>query len=524
MEHAGKVVITRDGAEILQSLQLNDPVIKLALSSISQFAKQRGDGCKMGVMLLHKMVTEIASSFSSKAMYHGGSLPPYIEAEERSKALQFIRHFRLSIIPQLQSTVLERYCYTSTNNNTDFRDTILAFIRTNLSSLFPNVIVTRLLSLFNDFLTDFYLSNLYENVADSLENYNNLIFQVYKTPLRMSRIINGYVLSKDFKVHPDKREMEEQNVVLWSIPLEQSIDDVSTVPTIETSDEPTFMRTILYIQNLLDKAMKTMKQQKIQVIISSVYFPEWAVSTCAKYSMGLVDIVRKEEFDYLIEKLEVPPISCKEELLNPKYVCKVKTEAIHLGTSRYAMLGITNVRQIVIAGPTVTQCNQFSKAFLRCFRSLRCWIEDSRDVCSILQISDDNASNTEVVFCCPSDGYIQMVSHLVIDDNEDSSNFLYTEQQLKFLKSLLLDVPRLLHRSSICKNNESFLKHLINFKVESREVMIQNRNSKRRSIENPIQFFHCLQNALLVSETMIRTSTILYSKNAITSEFDNKLE
>lgn len=523
LENAGKVIITRDGAEILSSLQLDDPIIKFALSYICQYAKQRGDGSKMGVILLHKIISELASkSSSAEKMNYSDSYIIGLQTARKSKAIQFIRHLRLKIIPVLRKTVLSQYCFLTKTCGSSFQQIVSSFLLTNLSSQFPKVIALKLLSLLTEFIGEPDGRISFENVMKSLENYTNMIFQVYKVPLRMSQVIDGFILSRDFKVLPKQGNIRNRNVVLWSIPLEQNVDEMTTIPTIETSDESTFMKTVIYKNMLLTEAIQSMEKHNIRMIISSVYFPEWAVSTCSKYSIGVVDMVGEEEFNFLVEKLKVSPITCRADLKDLKNVCKVEVEAMHLGTSRYAFLQI-KTRQIVIAGPTVSQCNQYSKALLRCLRTLRSWIHDSREM-DCFNVSGNfsyqpHVRDTEdALFWCPSNGYIEYVSYLVINEQPELvSPLLLDEQNIDILNSVLLEIPQILHRSAIGKRNGGFLQRLLHFKSELRnenfKLMLE-ENYDARGIENPFQFFHCLQNALLASESMLKISSVIYTNNS----------
>ncbi|XP_047740753.1 Bardet-Biedl syndrome 10 protein homolog [Hyalella azteca] len=528
MENSGKVIITRDGCEILSSLRLEDSVLSFAVSGILQFAKQRGDGSKTGLVLLNNAINVTNDIFFSTGMREMSAETSFA----RCSTLKVVRRLRQHLLPRLSQLAVRRYCSIISPKDENWSRIIDASLISFLETRFPKYLAGKLAAILSEFLqVNSKCHSLQEIVLFALNNIQNIIFQVYKCPFRMSRVTKGFIISRDFKIELKKSDNCVRKVLFWSLPLEQSTDSFSSFLTIDTSDKNTFMRSIFHSSFGMQKLMEEFQNQKIELIVSSLHFPDWAVAACKQHEIALVDFVSDEEFSFLVQHLKVSPLVCKTEIFDHASQCEVEVNAIYLGSSRFVHF-TCHSSQMIISGPTVTQCNQFSKALTACLKMLRNWLEDSKNFLLEQKIinNDESLADFPIKDNCiendlrgtlvwsPSDGFIQCAMLLVIEKYPCLMKL--GPEERKLLISMLAEVPQILNGMLVAKTRFSLLKHLHETFKEIEQDHDNGRLKERAiaecRIENPLNFIEIAHNAMLRLESILRIESVVHVKHRST--------
>ncbi|MPC28512.1 hypothetical protein E2C01_021720 [Portunus trituberculatus] len=124
--------------------------------------------------------------------------------------------------------------------------------------------------------------------------------------------------------------------VWWSINLEE--EEGLPRATIETSLREILVGGILIKRNLVERSLSHLSALGTELVFSSLHFPDWAVSLCAKYGMSLLDSVDRDEWNFLLERLGVLPIM-EERDVHPDVQRSIdKIEPLNLGTCRFMQL------------------------------------------------------------------------------------------------------------------------------------------------------------------------------------------
>lgn len=510
MEKDGKVLITKDGVDILSSLRVEDPILQISIKSILRFARSRGDGSKSCMLHLKTLLSVLDSNVLSDGHSNTGYRFGLFRSNSTMKRIQMINNIteiRSRILPDIQSQFVKEYANILSVDDDNFATICEYYISTSLSAQLPTIISKVLTKLVFNYLFHNGNRDVRQRAKLAVENYQDVIFQVYKLSLTKSHLLNGYIISRNFKVFTPRIKSQNHRVVLWSIPLIENKDEIISLPLIRTKNENIFMTTILYKNILLERALKILQSQKVTVILSSDYFPEWAVATCRRYSISLADMIPEKEFTRLVSELKTCPVQCQEDLINTKLQSNVNIDLVQFGQSRFVRIDLLNSMQIVLCATTPSQCDQFTRSILKTLKQINNWFIDS-------QLFEHHKANTSVqtvsnlLYWCRCDGFAGVISSII---NESYfNNSVGTENQRKILNELFLCIPRELHKKTAVNSKSSFLKHL----NKVRNSLLQNQAwalemFSIHSIESAFEQFSVIDNVLQAAEIMLRIDCVV---------------
>ncbi|XP_045584578.1 BBSome complex assembly protein BBS10 isoform X2 [Procambarus clarkii] len=371
MEKAGCVVITQDGAEILTSLDVCDPVVNMVVHGILDQTKVLGDGCKVSFLLLRRLLHSLDSHVATSSCV---SL-----AIRRQRMVQITQHLRKYV----KSTIIKDVIRYGTrvyplHSFEAFGKVLQSASESFFQTKFSKLVARNLSQLLSTYLfcNCSNSEELIKLLNDLATNVHIAIVQVYKMPLSKSRVISGFVLTRNFKYLHEGMKFDNVSSVLWSIDLEERKDNEICKPIIETGQDQTLIESIFIKNRLLDFCLASLKSLGVHIIFSSTFFPDWAASQCSKYGFSLIDMIEDEEWNFLIKKLQITPIINKGDINLRSVQTLVKIEPVVIGTCKFVRLHGLDVHQILLCGPTPTQCKQFSTAYCKLFMYLNSWVTD----------------------------------------------------------------------------------------------------------------------------------------------------
>lgn len=371
MEQAGNVVITQDGTELVTTLEICDPILHMVVRGIVDQTKFFGDGCKVSFLLLRRLLSSLDKHVSANTTASHNV--------RRQKMVQITHHLRTQVLGDIQKDVIKYGAQVYPLHSFEvlgniFHSTSEYFFQTKFSKL----VAKKLAQLQATYLScQSSSSGELINLLNDLANGTHFaIVEVYSTPLLKSQVVSGYVITRNFKYLHQCTKLENISMVLWSIQLEDEKDDDVCKAILETDNNQMLVDSICFKFSLIDSHLAFLKSLGVKVIFSSTYFPDWAVSQCSRYGISLVDMIDSDEWNFLIKKLKITPITSGTDIHRRSVYTLERIEPIILGTSHFIRLHGLDIHQIILCGPTSTQCKQFSNAYRKLFRYLNSWVFD----------------------------------------------------------------------------------------------------------------------------------------------------
>lgn len=574
MERAGSVVITQDGMELLSILDVCDPVVNMVIRGILDQTKILGDGCKVSFLLLRRLLHSLDSHVAT---------PHFVsQATRRQKMVQITQQLRNYVKSSIIMDVIKYGTQLYPLHNFEALVDILQRASENFfQTKFSKLVVKSLSQLLATYLFCQCSSSreLINLLHDLTTNAHIAIVEVYKMPLFKSHVISGFVLTRNFRYLHQDMKFENVSSVLWSINLEEEKENGICTSVIETDCDQTLIESIFIQKNLLDSCFATLKSFGVSVILSSTFFPDWAVSQCCKYGFSLIDMIENEEWHFLIKKFNITPLF-NEGDIHMRFVKPLeKIEPVVVGTSHFVRLHGLDVHQILLCGPTPSQCKQFSIAYSKVFRYFNSWVTDclnfgqniyvntssenvknmnvtdysyesclctspvtpghnfghglykdaiERDVCTNIDSVIRPQSPSPVLYSVPHGGYVELLAKYLVKEN--ISGNIDNVCRLIIIE-VLNEIPWLLYKKLKCspKNYLEFETRLYsNFKklrTDNQKFPLPSimEENKFMGYQNPFTFFKILECVFYFAEYILRIECIVPAKSRI-SNFVRKCE
>ncbi|XP_047495802.1 uncharacterized protein LOC125043609 [Penaeus chinensis] len=402
MEKSGNVIITQDGTELLNSLAINDPVLNIVTRGIVDQVRVFGDGCKTSFLLLRRLLDSLDG--------HVALSPGVPLSMRRQKMIQKIIHVRKNILPYIEDDVIKYGAHVLPLRSFEALGEILlntsqSFFSTKFSKLISKTLAQLLLTYILSQCSS--TGELIKLLDDLANNAHIAVVEVYKLPLLKSQVVPGFFITRDFKYLEKNMQLENVPFVLWSIALEEKKDEGQSKAIIETANDHVLMRSIFIQNRLVDSWLASLHGLGVKMIFSSVYFPDWAVSVCRKYRLSLIDMIDEKEWNFVMIKTGLTPIVIQNDINSGSIRIFEKVEPVAHGLSRFVNLHGLNMHQIVLCGPTITQCHQFSTAFLNLFKYLHCWMSDClKQLSPYIESKQDNYPFKYDFLCNRDLGYL----------------------------------------------------------------------------------------------------------------------
>lgn len=553
MENASCVVITKDGQQLLSRLELCDPLLSVVVRGVLDHTQVLGDGCKVTIFLLHRLL----SSLDTHVPHSNASM----QGIRRQRLIQIVQQIRKQVLGVVQRDVIKYGAQVYPLNSFEvFSHVLHTSAEDFFITKFSKLIAKNLAKLFSTYVS--CVCNSSKELVKLMKvlaiKAHTAVVEVYHMPLMMSYVLNGFVVSRDFRYLHRGMKFESVTFVWWSMSLEEEQEEGVPRPILETSLQEMLVGGILMKRNAVERTLASLSSLGTKLIFSSLYFPDWAVSLCAKYGISLVDSVDGEERDYISGNLGVCPVMEERDVCLDSLSCLERIEPLHQGTCRFIQLNGLGAHQILLCGPTPAQCRQFSASFLQLFKYLSSWVADSVDFSQSNDIEECDAAagfrdsfsppyspeelpqcemspvlreahssalssptSPAVFFTMPHGGYEELLAKYLISEN------ISVDIKNCVIKSVVLDVfnevPYLLYRKLKFsrKSYVEFQTKLFGCFAEIRKnnqkiVLPQNvKDDIFKGYQNPFLLFKLLHCALHFAEYLLRIECIVPAKQRI---------
>ncbi|KAK3869032.1 hypothetical protein Pcinc_025628 [Petrolisthes cinctipes] len=427
MEKAGCIIITQDGSELLSTLDIGDPLLNKVVQAVLEQTKVLGDGCKITILLLRHLLASL-----DKYLPHSFTM----QVSRRQKLIQITKSIRKNVLWRLQRDVInygaqvyplrsfEAITHILHSTAEDlFRTKFSKFIAKNLTKLFSSYISSECSS-------SGELLKLLDHLA---VHTHSAIIEVFHMPLVRSHVVSGFIITRRFRHLNKAMKFDNVTFILWSIELEpkKEEEDGQTKDIIETRSGETLVESLVSSRNCLQRCLIQLASLKTQVILSCLCFPDWGMSMCIKYGISLIDGIDREEWTLLEDRLKLQPVVSEEDVLPRSVGTLEKIEPLRIGTCDYIRLGGSQGgHQMVLCGPTVTQCRQFSSAYVQLFKYLSVWIADCLDFYHNNSVGPESETTD-----CEEEEYNPHI-HSKLYKHEHSPDIEYKPQHTEFQNNL----------------------------------------------------------------------------------------
>lgn len=568
MERAGCVIITQDGMELLSTLDVCDPVLNMVVRGVVDQTKFLGDGCKISFLLLRRLLSSLDNYVSTSSCIS--------QALRRKKMVQITQKLRKYVLGSIQKDVIKYGTQVYPLHSYEALGHILQsaseyFFQTKFSKL----IARNLAQLLSTYL--FYQCSSSEELLRLLNelttNVHLAVVEIYSMPLLKSHVISGFVVTRTFKYLHQCMKFENVSLVLWSMDIEEEKEDGIPSPIIETSSDQVLLEGIFLKQKLLSLCFASLKSLGVQIIFSSIYFPDWAVLQCRRYGFSLVDMIDSEEWSFLIRKLKLAPVMNRCDIHAGSVRLLERIEPIVIGTSRFIRLQGFNVHQIMLCGPTSTQCKQFSTAFHKLFRYLNSWLVESVNFCQASErtrcedienmnaidcdyrsplwtspmthdhvlahqhfrdtIEENFCTNVDlafrpqspalVLYSVPHGGYVELLAKFLVMENVSGS--IDNNINRLIITEVFDEIPWLLHKKRRSKKRylelqTTLFSHFRKLRTDNQKFALPHVMEEHKFLgyQNPFILFKILDSVFLFAEFILRIECIVPAKSRI-SEF-----
>ncbi|KAG0711112.1 Bardet-Biedl syndrome 10 [Chionoecetes opilio] len=555
LEKGGCVTITKDGTQLLSQLEVCDPLVSMVVRGVLQHTRVLGDGCKVTLLMLRRLLT----SLDAHVPENSGTM----QGCRRRRLIQIVQQIRNHVLGVLQRDVIKYGAQVYPLSSFEVFSHLLHISAEDFFiTKFSKLLARDLAKLFSTYISCVCSSSreLVKLIRDLAIKPHQAVVEIYHMPLMMSYVLQGFVITKNFRYLHKDMQLNKIRCAWWCIDLEEQEEEGAPRAILETSLREMLVGGILMKRNAIEHSLARLSSHGTQLVFSSLYFPDWAVSLCAKHGLSLVDAVDKDELHFLTARLGVLPILEGTDVHPGSLTSIDKIEALNLGTCRFLRLSGFAMHQIMLCGPTPSQCRQFSSSFLQLFRYLSSWVADCVDFCHSTDIqgcgaaagctdifsppftTDDlpqcdlspvlseplpqssgpsSPTTVAMFFTVPHGGYEELLAKYLVSENI-SVNIKNT-----ITKAVVLDVfselPSVLYRKS-CFTRISFLEFQTKLFRNFTELRNNDNNmllphmlqdNRFRGHHNPFLLFKLLSCALHFAEYLLRIECIVPAKQRI---------
>ena len=478
----GKLLITTDGATILQALHLANPVSKLITSSVQSHHQVAGDGSKTFVLILSSMLRGLIQasskerSSSSKDMVSDRISISYritqLKICDALNSLVF-QIFPEHILPQL--TLKAHTTLLNDENSEGVKTTCFRMLQTCLQGKLQKMSRDHIVKILHDAIlnhcTD--VSKLSLLLNDIAQDFDLIFLQESDRPVSESAVIEGVILQRDFVVENEGLKRDKIRFIVIGYMLDDVDDEPNEAATISVRNLE-HLKDVLGWKSLhVENIVQQYAQQGVSLLISTCPVSKMAQFICNKYGISVVPMVPSEDAERLARLAGIAIVYESSVLLSHIDIGLASScKPIIVGTHRYVHLVVdceTNLQntafQVLVCGPTPGLSHQNFVSMFNCVKSLQLWAGEAHRSENQIALTFSGGGAFELMLHRLLQ-VLQKDLHLQKSPNIDNSSF---QIACKILSNALLAIPKIIHTNSyhVKSKRTTFLKTL----HDAREVI-----------------------------------------------------
>ncbi|XP_076370967.1 BBSome complex assembly protein BBS10-like isoform X1 [Tachypleus tridentatus] len=436
----GQIEISSSGISILEAARINHPIAKVIHCAVKNHHEIVGDGTKTFVLLLKAIFNELSKYITEIS---------YIPQKQGAKEIKTKIRLELSnlyyILPeyfgQLRDNKMIQHLFLHENNLSLVKSCVQNLLKTFLTGKFGQLVTHWLVELCYNliFFSVYNISKFSEVIQYLITNFHLLCCRINVLPIQLSRIVEGFVLTRDFTV-PWKgytsKEEELNFIVILPSDDKQSICNEVILKITQPQDVEMFL---LSPSSFYKSAIETLQQHQIQLILSHNSLPESFKTLCYEEDIAVIAGVLREELLHLVSLCRIQPVISLQETLTASKIGKAQfVRPLALEAKWYIQIGIklSDIdmllvpHYLVLCGPTEGICKQYFSESFNSLKVVASWIDNNcHHTCHGVQ----PFSST---YCCQEDSSENDVSSKSINSCDISTKFNVPKENNKVNLSL----------------------------------------------------------------------------------------
>ncbi|XP_022254114.1 Bardet-Biedl syndrome 10 protein-like isoform X1 [Limulus polyphemus] len=384
----GQIEITSSGISILETARVNHPVATVITRAVKNHHELVGDGTKTFILLLKAIFNELSKYITESSYIPQKQGTMEIRTKLRLELSNLLYFMLPEYFGQLRANKMIQNIFFHENNLPLVKSCVQNLLKTFLTGKFGQLVTHQLVELCYNliFFSVSDISKFNEVVQYLIKNFHLLCCRINVLPIQLSRIVEGFVLTRDFTV-PWKdytsKEEEFNFIVILSSQDNQSICNGAILKITQPQDIEMFL---LSSSSFYKSAMKAIQQHQIQLILSCNSVSESFKTLCYEEGIAVIAGIPREELLHLVSLCGIQPIICLQETLNASKIGKAQfARPITLEAKWYIQIGIklSNLdtllvpHYLVLCGPTEGICKQYFSESFNSLKVVASWIDSN---------------------------------------------------------------------------------------------------------------------------------------------------
>ncbi|XP_028392550.1 T-complex protein 1 subunit alpha-like [Dendronephthya gigantea] len=370
---SGTLLLTNDGFQVIKSLSASRPVGKLIFQGLTLFYKNAGDFSKKFILLLREFLWEVLDIVSSVDKSSSSEQILCI-----SQGLDELLHKYIlqEVFNQLQAMgVIHEFTEKIEDLPNFFTSVMKSSVIGKFSPKTCEIFISLLQQLFDVEETSNDVEHLKQRTEKLLDDFSNTVWEVPGKALAFSTVIPGIIIPREFstiiKKLPKSFESNSFKFVILASCHGYDLPRSAAVLSLKHSQHVDHV--LRWRKQHIENLVKTLAQNKVELIITSTKLHETFVHICNQYHMAAIHLVSHEDILRISDAVGIHPLtelSCNlTQFIGVATSCK----PIQVGQHVYTHLQLTKmfVKSMVLYAPTGELCHQYSVGLQNMLKILR---------------------------------------------------------------------------------------------------------------------------------------------------------
>ena len=444
---SGNLLVTNNGALILSSLNLENPIGRTIVDRIISYSSISGDGATSFVLLLTAILREVVALTEIREKFDG---------EETFSASQGQAFITLSrAFYKLESTLVEHDVLVPVLNEivitTDLKaedsslikQRIIRLLVTTMNGKFPISTVSTFVELLHQLVVETWNSSvmsLQHSLLHVIDEFPQICIEVPGVPVSSSQIKPGILIPREFATGQEGIATTFQNFMFVVMNCSFDFLGPQTSSSIQIGNKTSLDFSVQWKRNQVKKVITVFQDHKIRLVLSSENVSDVALHFCRQRGIAVVSNIPQEYVDYICKCTGMLAIdSIDGDNLSELFIGKGTSCGLHrVARHKFVHLefDLSNCKfiphNILLCSPAQGLCKQY---YIALHHALKCVkMSFSEDGKKLLFLPGAGACELALSFCLKT--FSQSVTDL---------NLL---QALEILSNALQTIPRFLHQNS----------------------------------------------------------------------------
>lgn len=516
---SGETLVTNNGALILRSLNIENPIGRTIVDKIVSFSSISGDGATSFVLLLSSVLREVVSITGMRDNYVPNET---LSIHRRQTLVALSRAFY-----KLESNLLEHEVVASVLNGiavtTDvkaedsslIKQRMIRLLITTLNGKFPSSLVSNFVELLCQVVMETWKSSavsLQDSLLHVIDEFAQICIEIPGVPVYSSHLKTGIIIPRGFSTEQEGVLKTSHAFMFVIMNCRFDLLGPQTSSTIQMNDKTILFLSVQWKRNQVEKVITTFHEHKIKLILSSEDVPDLALHFCRQYGIAVVSNIPQEYVNYICKCTGMLAINnVGENSLSELFVGKGVSCDLHItGHLRFVQLefDLSSCKfspcSILLCSPAQGLCKQYYIALHHALKCIK--MSFSKDGRKLLFLPGAGACELALNFS------LKKISQCAKDSN--------LSQALEILSSALQTIPRFLHQNSFSMSHqkENFIYCLNEMEWSwKKDGLLLGIDSKTGTSLNPqeCEIFEPLQGKFLLWQSVLQCISQLLSTDKL---------